>query len=82
MEGLLRVDEEAARIQIERLEKLRKGRDDAKVKVALERLEQVAQTEENTVPAILECVENYCTLGEISQVFRSIFGEQDGTLSF
>jgi methylmalonyl-CoA mutase N-terminal domain/subunit len=82
MEGLLRVDEEAARIQIERLEKLRKGRDDGKVKAALERLEQVARTEENTVPAILECVENYCTLGEISQVFRGIFGEQDGTLSF
>ena len=47
-----------------------------------DRLEQVAQTEENTVPAILECVENYCTLGEISQVFRGIFGEQDGTPSF
>jgi methylmalonyl-CoA mutase N-terminal domain/subunit len=69
-------------VQIERLEKLRKDRDDGKVKAALERLEQVAQSEENTVPAILECVEDYCTLGEISQVFRRIFGEQDGTLSF
>ena len=82
IEGLMRVNEEAAKVQIERLEKLRKDRDDGKVKAALERLEQVAQSEENTVPAILECVENYCTLGEISQVFRRIFGEQDGTLSF
>jgi methylmalonyl-CoA mutase N-terminal domain/subunit len=82
IEGLMRVNEEAAKVQIERLEKLRKDRDDGKVKAALERLEQVAQSEENTVPAILECVENYCTLGEISQVFRGIFGEQDGTLSF
>jgi methylmalonyl-CoA mutase N-terminal domain/subunit len=82
MEGLFRVDEEAARVQIERLEKLRKDRDDGKVMAALDLLEQVAQTEENTVPAILECVENYCTLGEISQVFRGIFGEQDGTPSF
>ena len=82
IEGLMRVNEEAARAQIERLEKVRKERDGGKVKAALERLEQVAQTDENTVPAILECVENHCTLGEISQVFRGVFGEQDGTLSF
>ena len=82
IEGLLRVNEEAAKIQIGRLEKLRNGRDDGKVKASLERLEHVAKTNDNTVPAILECVESYCTLGEISQVFRGVFGEQDGSLSF
>ena len=82
IEGLLRVNEEAAKIQIGRLEKLRNGRDDGKVKASLERLEQVAKTNDNTVPAILECVESYCTLGEISQVFRGVFGEQDGSISF
>ena len=82
IEGLLRVNEEAAKIQIGRLEKLRNGRDDGKVKASLERLEQVAKTNDNTVPAILECVESYCTLGEISQVFRGVFGEQGGSLSF
>ncbi len=49
---------------------------------ALERLERVAQTDENTVPAILECVESYCTLGEISGVFRSVFGEQEESFTF
>jgi methylmalonyl-CoA mutase N-terminal domain/subunit len=82
IEGLMRVNEEAARAQIKRLEKVRKERDNGKAEAALERLERVAQTDENTVPAILECVETYCTLGEISQVFRGVFGEQDGTLSF
>jgi methylmalonyl-CoA mutase N-terminal domain/subunit len=82
IEGLMRVNEEAAKTQIGRLEKLRNGRDDTKVKAALERLEQVAKTDNNTVPAILECVESYCTLGEISQVFRGVFGEQDGAQSF
>ena len=82
IEGLLRVNDEAANIQIGRLEKLRNGRDDGKVKTSLKRLEQVAKTNDNTVPAILECVESYCTLGEISQVFRGVFGEQDGSLSF
>ena len=82
IEGLMRVNEEAARTQIGRLERLREQRDDAKVTACLERLEQVSKTENNTVPAILECVENYCTLGEISQVFRGVFGEQNGTPSF
>ena len=82
MEGLLRVDEEAAQIQVDRLTQLRKKRDDAEVKAALERLERVAQTDENTVPAILECVESYCTLGEISEVFRGVFGEQEESFTF
>ena len=82
IEGLMRVDEKAARTQVERLVRLRKRRDGGEVKSALARLERVAQTDENTVPAILECVECYCTLGEISQVFRGIFGEQEGVITF
>ena len=77
----MRVNEEAANEQERRLEKLRRQRDAGKVKSSLERLQRVAQTEDNTVPAILECVENYCTLGEICQVFRGVFGEQDGSES-
>ena len=82
IEGLTRVNEEAAKAQVKRLEKLRNGRDGSKVMAALDRLVLVAQSEENTVPAILECVEAYCTLGEISQVFRGVFGEQDGAFTF
>ncbi|MBT98888.1 MAG: methylmalonyl-CoA mutase [Dehalococcoidia bacterium] len=82
IEGLMRVNEEAAKTQIARLERLRKQRDDSNVKASLEHLEQVAQSDDNTVPAILECVESYCTMGEICQVFRGVFGEQDGALSF
>ena len=82
IEGLMRVNEEAAKTQVARLEQLRKNRDGGKAKAALERLEQVAQTDENTVPAILECVESYCTLGEICQVFRGVFGEHEGAFSF
>ncbi len=74
--GLLRVDEEAARRQIARLERVRQQRDSAASKAALTRLEAVARSDDNTVPAILECVEAYCTLGEICDVFRGVFGEQ------
>ena len=82
VEGLMRVDEEAARQQLERLERLRRERDGAAVKAALARLEDVARSSENTVPVILECVESYCTLGEVSQVFRNVFGEQEEAAAF
>ena len=82
VEGLMRVNEEAARSQMERLERLRQERDGARAKAALARLAEVAHSDDNTVPAILECVEAYCTLGEICQVFRDIFGEQEGEPGF
>ncbi len=73
---LTRVDPAAAGEQVERLQRLRRERDAAQATASLERLAQVARSDDNTVPAILECVESYCTLGEICQVFREIFGEQ------
>jgi methylmalonyl-CoA mutase N-terminal domain/subunit len=80
--GLLRVDVDAAKRQMQRLERLRRERDGEGVRAALFRLEGVARGAENTVPAILECVGSYCTLGEICQVFRGVFGEQEGMVSF
>ena len=82
IEGLLRVDADVAEGHIARLKRLRKERDDGQVKASLARLEEVAKGADNTVPAILECVEAYCTLGEISQVFRGIFGEQQEFVAF
>ncbi|GBD11841.1 Methylmalonyl-CoA mutase [bacterium HR23] len=73
---ILRIRPEAVRRQIERLQEVRRKRDNARVQRLLARLEEVARSEENTVPAILECVEAYCTLGEICDVFRRVFGEQ------
>ena len=83
--GLLRVDEQAAAQQIGRLQRLRRERDGGAAAAALARLEDAARSdagEVNTVPAILECVEAWCTLGEISGVLRQIFGEQAGEPGF
>ena len=82
VEGLMRVDEEAARQQLARLERLRRERDGGAAMAALSRLEGVARSEANTVPAILECVESHCTLGEISGVLRTVFGEQEEMAAF
>ena len=82
VEGLMRVDEEAARQQVARLERLRRERDGSAVQAALARLGEVARSDDNTVPAILECVEAYCTLGEMSGVLREAFGEQEEMAAF
>ena len=80
--GLLKVDPELQRRQIEGLQRLRAERDQEQASKALTRLEEVARGEENTVPAILDCVESYCTLGEISDIFRGVFGEQQEVMAF
>ena len=82
VEGLMRVDEEAARQQIARLERLRRERDGSAAQAALARLSDAARSDDNTVPAILECVEAYCTLGEMSGVLREAFGEQQEMAAF
>ncbi|MFQ5861319.1 MAG: methylmalonyl-CoA mutase, partial [Dehalococcoidia bacterium] len=79
--GLLRVDPEQTRRQVERLQQVRKRRDAAQARKALAELEAVAHGEENTVPAILACVEASCTLGEICDVLRGVFGEQSEFVS-
>ena len=80
--NLLRVNPEVAQQQAQRLQRLRRARDNAAVKASLARLEEAARSSDNTLPPTLECVENYCTLGEICQVFRQVFGEQQGELAF
>ena len=77
LKGLLRVDPEQARRQVERLHEVRRQRNNEAVQTSLKRLEEVARGTVNTVPAILECVEAYASVGEISDVLRSVFGEQE-----
>ena len=62
--------------QIARLQRVRTTRNGSRARDALANLERVARSSENTMPAILECVEAYCTTGEICNVFRSVFGVQ------
>jgi methylmalonyl-CoA mutase N-terminal domain/subunit len=72
---ILKVPPEIEKKQIDKLKKLKSERDNVKVKSALENLKKVTETDENTVPAILEAVSAYSTLGEICDVFRGVFGE-------
>jgi len=72
--GLLKVNPEVGRKQIEELKKLKEERDNYKVKENLKSLEKAAKTDANLMPLILDCVKSYATLGEICDVLRSVFG--------
>ena len=62
--------------QLSRLAKVKSERNSEKVQNSLANLKIATESGQNTMPAIIECVESYATVGEISDVFRNIFGEQ------
>jgi len=70
-----RPDPELLGGQLAALERLRTERDGRRVARALERLEAVARTDANIVPATVEAVEAYATIGEICGTLRKVFGE-------
>jgi len=80
--NMLRVNPEVERKQKERLAQVKRERDNAKVEQTLKRLEDIARSNKNTMPAFLECVEAYATVGEMSDTLRKVFGTQKEFLSF
>ena len=70
-----RVDQTMARDQQAKLDRLRDERDSGEVAEALERLRAAAEGNENMMPAIIEAVHAYCTLGEICGAMKTVFGE-------
>jgi methylmalonyl-CoA mutase N-terminal domain/subunit len=80
--GLLRIKPEVEKRQKERTVQVRKDRDTNNVNRTLKRLEDVARSNDNTMPAFLECVEAYATLGEICDVLRKTFSTQKEFLVF
>lgn len=72
---VLRIDPAVEREQIERLQRLRQRRDAARAQAAVRRVEEAAASETNLLPPLLEAVEAYATLGEISDALRRVLGE-------
>jgi methylmalonyl-CoA mutase N-terminal domain/subunit len=78
---IFRPNPEAERAQIERLNRVRRERDDAAVRAALARLEEACRTPDrnghagNLMYPIVEAVKAYATIGEICGVMRKVFGD-------
>lgn len=79
---LTRPDPAAQARQKARLRDLRSARDSAKWRESLRTLEDAARGDENLMPHILNAVEAYATVGEISDALRRVFGEYRGNAGF
>ena len=75
---LLKIDDEIRQVQIDKLKKLRKERDNDKVNALLSQLKKDAEDDTNIMPTVVKAVEAYATLGEIADVLRDVFGEFKG----
>ncbi|NHM25744.1 methylmalonyl-CoA mutase family protein [Desulfofundulus sp. TPOSR] len=72
---ILKIDPKIEQEQVARLQKLRRERDNIRVRETLEALRRACEGTENVIPYILDCVRAYATEGEIIQVMREVFGE-------
>ena len=77
---LLRIDAEVERAQVERVRALRSRRDPGACRAALSALEEKARSGENLVPAMVDAVLAWATVGEIANRLRGVFGEHRETL--
>ncbi len=73
--NILRVDTEKEEFQKNKLRKVKAERDNDKVKKCLETLKNIARTDENLMPAIIDAVKACASIGEISNALREVFGE-------
>ncbi|WP_256390718.1 acyl-CoA mutase large subunit family protein [Natronoarchaeum rubrum] len=74
---ILKVDETVEQRQRQRLADVKDERDDDAVADALERIEDAVAADENTMPAIIEAVKAYATMGEIMRVFEAAHGSYE-----
>jgi methylmalonyl-CoA mutase N-terminal domain/subunit len=72
---ILRVDDSIRTVQADRLKALREQRDATKAKACLEQVAIAAKEGSNLMPPVITAVENRCSLGEIADELRKVFGE-------
>ena len=70
-----KIDNSIQEMQTEKLKQLRGSRNADLANAALLALTEAAKGTDNLMPLVLDCVENRCTLGEISDALRAVFGE-------
>lgn len=75
---VLKVDDNIRNVQSDRLKELRNRRDKQKAQNCLDNVAQAAKSNTNLMPVVIDAVENNCTLGEIADTLRRVFGEYKG----
>ncbi|MEO5739797.1 MAG: methylmalonyl-CoA mutase family protein [Vicinamibacterales bacterium] len=72
---ILQIDESAAQQQLAKVDRLRRTRNKVIVTRALDRLRKAAAGTDNTMPALLDAVRAYATVGEMCDALRDVWGE-------
>ncbi|MEM3699996.1 MAG: methylmalonyl-CoA mutase family protein [Candidatus Bathyarchaeia archaeon] len=73
---ILQIDPEIEKTLVERLKQIKRQRNQAKVKEALDKLRLAAEKEDvNLMPLMIQAVKEYATIGEICDTLREVFGE-------
>ncbi len=72
---LLKIDDQVAENQVARLRQVKSERDPRAVARTLAKVEAAARGTDNLMPPVLEAVKAYATLGELSDVFRKVWGQ-------
>ena len=72
---IMKIDDSIQQTQIAQLTKFKANRNQEEVKQKLDKIIAVANSSENLMPSVIEAVEAHCTLGEIANVLRGIWGE-------
>jgi methylmalonyl-CoA mutase N-terminal domain/subunit len=70
----LKIDHQGEQDQVDRCKAVRARRNQEKAKACLARVEACCRGEENMMPAVIEAAKADCTLGEICDVFRKVWG--------
>lgn len=72
---VFKVNEAIQAAQMEKINRLKEKRDSLLVESCLAKIKHAASNNINLMPLVIDAVENYCTLGEISDTLRTVFGE-------
>jgi methylmalonyl-CoA mutase N-terminal domain/subunit len=70
----LRIDERVEYEQVERVRRIKASRDAARVERRLKQLAEACRNGQNVMPVLIDAVKDYVSLGEISDVYRQVFG--------
>jgi methylmalonyl-CoA mutase N-terminal domain/subunit len=65
----------SAEEQVRQLREVKRERDNRKVSHLLKDLESAARAEKNVMPYLHECCKAYATVGEMTKVFKAVYGE-------
>jgi methylmalonyl-CoA mutase N-terminal domain/subunit len=72
--NFLKIDEAVELEQIEKVKAFKASRDVGKVEKRLKHLADACRTGQNVMPVLIDAVKDYASLGEVSDVYRQIFG--------